>query len=474
MQKTKKYGMDLTQGNILRQLLTFMLPLLASNIVQQLYNVVDMVVIGQFVGPEGTVGVSTGGQAAQFLTMISMGLATGGQIYISQLTGAKQTGKINDAIGTLLTFVLICSVVFMVVGMACNELIIDLLETPPEAISETRDYMLICFLGFPFIFGYNAVCAVLRGMGDSRRPLIFICIAAVSNVIFDLILVAGLKMASAGTAIATVMGQALSFIFSIVFLYKKRDSFDFDFKLKSFAIRKEHLIIFLKLGVPQMVQSACIQLTVMYVNALINVYGLVASATNSVGNNITRLANTITQSMNQGCAAMIGQNLAAGKQERAKKVVLTGLTIALALAVINSLLAVLIPRQIYRIFSTDPEVIEFGVVFMKTAIIVFFLSSIMGPFQSMVTGSGFAMLGLAVGILDGVVFRLAFSWFFADLLGMEVVGYFLANGLARLGPVIICGGYFLSGRWRTRKLLVKRPEPETEEANCVEEAVTTG
>lgn len=460
VQASKKYGMDLTQGNILRQLLTFMLPLLAANIVQQLYNVVDMVVIGQFVGSEGTVGVSIGGQAAQFLTMISMGLGTGGQIYISQLTGARQTEKINDAIGTLLSFVMIISIILTVVGIALNGVIVDLMQTPEEAIQETSDYMLICFLGFPFIFGYNAVCAVLRGMGDSRRPLIFICIAAVSNVVFDLILVVVFHMASAGTAIATVLGQALSFIFSIVFLYRKREAFGFDFKLRSFAIRWEHLSVFLKLGLPQVVQSACIQLTVMYVNALINAYGLVASATNSVGNNITKLANTITQSMNQGCAAMIGQNLAAGKQERAKKVVLTGLCIALGLAVVNSALAVLCPRQIYRIFTNDPEVIEFGVVFMKTAIIIFFLSSIMGPMQSMVTGSGFAMLGLAVGILDGVVFRLAFSWLFADVMGLEVVGYFLASALARLGPVLICGGYFLSGKWRTRKLLVQRAEPE--------------
>ncbi len=463
MAQTKRYGMDLTQGNILRQLLIFMLPLLAANLVQQLYNTVDMIVIGHFVGSEGTVGVAQGGQAAQFLTMLSMGLAVGGQVYISQLTGAQMREKINDAIGTLLTFVLIVSLVLMVVGYLLTDSIIHWLNIPADAISETRNYMAITFLGFPFIFGYNAVCAVLRGMGDSRRPLIFVCIAAASNVVFDLILVAVFKLAAAGTAIATVLGQAISFIFAIVFLYRRRENFGFDFKPHSFKIRWEHLSVFLKLGLPQMVQSACIHLTVMYVNSLINGYGLVASATNSVGNKVTQLANTITQSMNQGCSAMIGQNLAAGKQDRAKRIVYTGLTFALCLAVVNSILALTVPKLIFSIFSNDPEVIEFGVVFMKVAIAIFFLSAIMGPFQSMVTGSGFAILGLAVGILDGVVFRLAFSWLFADVLGMEVVGYFLASALARLGPVLICGGYFFSGKWKTRKLLVKRREPEEPE-----------
>ena len=122
------------------------------------------------------------------------------------------------------------------------------------------------------------------------------------------------------------------------------------------------------------------------------------------------------------------------------------------------------PRQIYSIFTADPEVIELGVVFMKVSIIIFYLSALMGPTQAMVTGSGFAMLGLAVGILDGVIFRLLFSYLFANLMGLEVVGYFLASALARLGPVIICGGYFISGKWRTRKLLVEKAEPAEETA----------
>lgn len=462
MTQTKRYGMDLTEGSILRQLLVFMLPLLAANLVQQLYNTVDMIVIGQFVGSEGTVGVAVGGQAAQFLTMLSMGLATGGQVYISQLTGARQHELINDAVGTLLSFVTLLSVILMVGGLVFADQLVSLMGTPAEAVSEATDYMRITFLGFPFIFGYNAVCAVLRGMGDSRRPLIFVCIAAVSNIIFDLLLVAVFDLAAAGTAIATVVGQALSFLFSIVFLYRRRENFGFDFKRRSFAIRWEHLKIFLKLGLPQAVQSACISLTVIYVNSLVNAYGLVASATNSVGNKITQLANTITQSMNQACAAMIGQNLAAGKQDRAKKIVYTGMVFALALAVINTVLALTVPRQIFAIFTNDPEVIEFGVTFMKVAIVIFFLSSLMGPTQAMVTGSGFAILGLFVGVLDGVVFRLTFSYLFATVLGMGVVGYFLASALARLGPVLICGGYFFSGKWKTHKLLVTRAAPASQ------------
>ena len=463
MEQRKRYGMDLTQGNILRQLLIFILPLLAANIVQQLYNTVDLIVIGHFMGSEGTVGVATGGQVAQLLTMISMGMATGGQVYISQLTGAKQRDKINDAIGTLISFIMVVSFVLMALGFVFSTQLIRLMGTPEEAVKEATDYMRISFLGFPFIFGYNAVCAVLRGMGDSRRPLIFVTIAAVSNIFFDLLLVAVFDLASAGTAIATVAGQALSFGFAAVYLYRRRESFGFDFKRRSFAIRWEHLKIFLKLGLPQVVQSACIQVTVVYVNSLVNGYGLVASATNSVGAKISQLANTITQSMNQGCSAMIGQNLAAGKQDRAKKIVLTGLTIALSLACVNTILALTIPEYIFSIFTKDAEVIKFGVEhYMRIAIIIFFLSSIMGPMQSMVTGSGFAMLGLAVGILDGVVFRLSFSYLFANVMNMGVDGYFLASALARLGPVIICGGYFLSGKWRTRKLLVKRTETDAD------------
>lgn len=467
MENAKKYGSDLTEGHLLKQLVIFMLPMLASNIIQQLYNTVDMIVIGRYVGSEGTVGVATGGQIAMFLTMVAFGMAIGGQVYISQLWGAKQKDKINEAVGTLLSFTLLLSVIFMIAGLFLVDFFVNLMKTPAEAIQETRDYMRITFYGFPFIFSYSALCAVLRGMGDSKKPLLFVTIAAITNVILDIILVAVFDMGAAGTAIATVFGQAVSAIFAVVFLYINRENFAFDFKPQSFKIRGEHLKIFLKLGLPEIVRSICIQGTVIYVNSLINGYGLVASATNSVGNKISQFANTITMSMNMACSSMIGQNLAAGKHDRAKEIVYTGWKFSAILALVNCALAVLIPRQIFGIFSNDPAVIEFGVTFMKVSLIVFVLSAFMGPPQAMVTGSGFASLGLIVGILDGVVFRLLFSWLFAGVFDMGVVGYFLASALGRLGPCIICGWYFLSGKWKTRKLLVSRApsrEPETAEA----------
>ena len=446
--------MNLAEGNIFSTLLRFSVPILFANLIQQLYNTVDLIIIGKYVGNIGTVGVSTGGDFINMLTMFAVGFSAAGQVYISQLVGAGEHEKAQRTIGTLLTLLIGSSFVIGMIGILAAEPFLKIMNCPEEAFEQAKSYMIITCAGAPFVFGYTAVCAILRGMGESRRPLLFVTVAAVSNIFMDLLFVVVLKMEAAGTAWATIIAQFASFLAAFIFMYRNRERFNFDFRLKNFAIRKEPLLVILRLGIPRSFQSALINVTLLYCTSNINSYGMIASATNSVGNKITRLSNIITLSIDTGASAMIGQSLGAGKYDRAHRTVHVALAIALAVAAINILAALVIPRQIFHIFTNEQDVIEFGVIFLRISCITFILASLMGPYQAMITGIGNASLGFIVGILDGVVLRLGISLILTRVFGMEALGFFYGNAFARLGPVIIGMVYFYSGAWRKRKLLV--------------------
>ncbi len=455
MERKQKIGLNMTEGSILKTLLVFAVPILLTNLIQQLYNTVDLIIIGKFVGNEGTVGVSTGGDLINFITMLSIGFSSAGQVYVSQQVGARDYDNLKKTIGTLLSVMMGASLVFAAVGAIVAEPFLRMMNCPEEAFSQAVDYMRITCIGAPFIYGYNAVCGILRGMGESKRPMIFVIIAAVSNIIMDLLFVVVFRMEAAGTALATVIAQFASFAAAFVFMYRKREHFDFDFKLSSFKVYKKPLLVLLRLGIPRALQSSLINVSLLFCSSRINAFGIIASATNSVGNKVTRFANIITQSVDTGAATMIGQNLGARKNDRAKKTVHVALAIALGVAAVNSLAAIFAPRLIFSIFTNDPEVIEFGVTFMRISIITFILAAVMGPYQAMITGSGNASLGFLVGILDGVVLRIGLSLLFGELMGMGVVGYFYGNALPRLAPCIIGIIYFYTNAWEKRRLLTE-------------------
>ena len=242
-----------------------------------------MMVIGQFVGSTGLSAVSVGSDILQLLTMLCMGFASAGQIMIAQYVGAGRRQEITYTIGTMFSLITLIALCFSTIGIAFAGPILGLLNTPPEAMGEARAYSVTCYCGLVFIYGYNTVSAILRGMGDSKRPFLFISIAALINVVLDLLFVAGFGMGAMGAALATVIGQAVSFFSSLIYLYRRRESFGFDFQPRSFAIRKDQAIPLVKLGGPMALQHGVIMISVIFVNSHANAYGLIVSAVNGVG-----------------------------------------------------------------------------------------------------------------------------------------------------------------------------------------------
>ena len=451
-----RVGTNLTTGPILKTLLIFAVPMVLTNLVQQLYSMVDVAVVGRFVGNVGTVGVGVGGELADLITPAAMGFSTAGQILIAQLVGANDNDRAKRTVGTLLTFMLGLSVVLTAAAFVFYAPLLEILQCPEEAWGQARSYMLITALGFPFIFGYNAVVGVLRGMGESKRPLIFICVAASINVVADLLLVAIIPLQAAGSAIATVASQAGSFLAAFYYMYKRKEDFDFELKLSYLKIDWDLLKVIVKLGIPQVVRSMLVRVGQLWVNANANSFGAVVSGTNVVGNKLQKFLEVFVQGIDGASAAMIGQNLGARQYDRARKTTLYTYASATVCAAFSAALCLLMPHQIFRIFTTNPDVVELGATFLRIFTIHFFASAFTGSFQSMVTGCGFVELGFLIGVMDGLVCKIGLSWLFMNVFGMGYLGLWWGVACSRILPGCISLFYFLSGRWKTRKLLTEK------------------
>lgn len=460
MTASKKVGFDLTEGNIFHQLMIFVLPLLLANFVQQLYNTVDMVVIGQYAGSAASNGVSNGGEVASLITFFASAFGSAGQIYVAQLYGAKDHKAINETLSTSMILMGIVSVVGAVFSIVFCDQLLSWLNCPEEAFSHARDYMIVVSLGLPGVFGYNMICGILRGMGEAKRPLLFITVAAVSNIVLDLLLVVVIPLGAAGTAIATVIAQYASFAAAAIFLYQRKDLFDLRFTKESLKMHPIRLKALMQLGIPLTTQTALIHVTLLICASHINAFGLVASTANSIGNRITKMVSIFTSSLNQGGGAMVGQNIGAKKYDRVTKIVYTTMSCAAVFAVLASALAIFVPNEVYSLFLVDSDpnyeaILELGVVYMRYHVIIFACSILQGSYMSVVNGSGNSKLNMLAGLLDGVFLRLGFSFLFAYTLNMGVEGFFLGNGLARLGPISVGMFYFYSGKWKSYNLLQK-------------------
>ena len=451
--KVKQVGTNLTEGGIAKMLLTFALPIILTNIIQQLYSMVDLMIAGKYVGGAGTIGVSTGGELADFMTPVALAFGSAGQIYIAQLVGAKKMKEVKSTIGTLFTLSFLVSFALMIGAIFFCNPFLRLMNCPELGFQQARGYLIITAVGYPFIFGYNAVCGILRGMGEAKRPLMFIIVAATVNIFADLLLVVVFPLEAVGTAIATVLSQIGSFLAAFIFMYRRRDSFDFQLKLSYFKMEAHAAKILVKLAIPQICRSMLVRVSMMYVNSNCNSYGPVYAQTNSIGNKIQKFLEVFMQGVDTAAATMIGQNLGAKKHDRAAKTVWNALWMCLLVAVVAAALSWLIPRQMFTLFTNEDEVKELGVTFLRIFSIHYFCSAFVGAFQSMVTGCGFVELGFGIGVLDGFVCKIGFSLIFLHVLDVGATSFWWGTTVSRFLPGCLCMAYFLSGKWKTRKML---------------------
>ncbi len=450
--KSNNLIQDFTVGSIPKQLFWFATPLFLSSLLQVVYNMVDMIVVGQVMGSNGLSGVSVGGDVSNFLTFVAMGISNAGQVIISQYIGAGKREKLGRFITTMFSFLTACAIVMSIICLLLRREILALMQTPQEAFSQALDYSTVCISGMVFIYGYNMVSAVLRGMGDSKHPFVFISIAAVLNIVLDIVLVMGFNMEAFGAALATVISQGASFISCCIFLYKKRREFGFEIQKKWFLhLEKSMLADLVKLGVPMAIKSASIHFSKMFVNSWINSYGVEVSAFAGIANKINSISNLVSNSVNTAGSSMVGQNIGGKKYARVPKILGTIFCVTVCISAIVSILIVSFPQQIFGIFTSDKAVLAVAKDYLTVAVLIFFGSAFRAPSNALINGSGIYKINFATAIFDGIVMRIGLSVLFGLALNMGHIGFWLGDALAGYTPFFIGIFFFISGKWKNTK-----------------------
>ncbi|MCM1039698.1 MAG: MATE family efflux transporter [Ruminococcus sp.] len=355
---------DLTQGGIIRTLIRFSIPLLLANIIQALYGAVDLMVIGKYCTAESVAAVSTGTQVTQIITSIITGMTLGGTILVGKYIGMGKPEEARKAIGSTLTVFAGFSVILTVIMLLVGDTILRLLHTPESAFSAAHDYTAICFMGIFFICGYNAISSILRGYGDSVRPMMFVAIACIMNIFLDIIFVRYIGMDASGTALATILSQGFSMLFAVFYL--NRHNFLFTFRLHNFRIDKDKVRELAGLSIPISFQECMIRLSFLYLTAVVNSLGIYAASAVGVASKYDVFAMLPATSIASALSAITAQNLGAKKPERIRKSVAAGLGIALSMSACFFAWAQISPESMIRIFADDANIIKTGVPFFRT------------------------------------------------------------------------------------------------------------
>lgn len=441
-----KFERDLSKGNIWRQLISFSIPLVIANIIQVLYNVADMIIVGQFSGMESMSGVNIGGQVTNIVTFLAIGLCVGATVLIAQYMGAGERHEMRDTIGTLFTTLTIMAVVITVIMIVLRNPILKLVKTPEEAFSEASNYLMITMLGTFFIFGYNALSAIMRGMGDSRNPMIFVGVACVTNIVLDLILVARFKMGAAGAAVATVFSQAVSMILCIIYL--KKNDFIFEFKKENLKIHSEKLKLLLKLGIPSSIQNMVVGMSFLFLIAMCNTMGVAASAAVGAVGKFNGFAIMPAVAISSAVSAMAAQNLGAGEMDRAIKTCKAGTIMTCCLSFLIFALSEIFPAVFIEIFGNDKEMIRLGVEYLRIFAFDYLIVPFVFCFNGLFVGAGHTMFSMVNGMISSIIVRVPAAYFFGMHEGMGMRGIGIGAPVASAASLLCAVIFYVSGAWK--------------------------
>ena len=399
---------DFTEGSILKKLVAFMFPVLGALILQAAYGAVDLLVVGRFGSTSGLSAVSTGSQVLNLVTFVVIQLAMGITVLIARYLGEKRPEQIGSVIGGSAIVFTIISVILFVIMVGFARPISVLMQAPAEAVDLTTSYVRICGGGILFIVAYNLLAAIFRGLGDSKSPLLFVLVACIVNIFGDLLLVAGLHMDAAGAAIATVMAQALSVVFAVILLMKKKLPFAITKKDFHFNCQCSR---FLEIGLPLALQECLTQISFLALCAFVNRLGLEASSGYGVACKIVNFAMLVPSALMQSMASFVSQNIGAGKLKRAKQSMFTGIGVGLAVGCVVFVLVMLRGDLLTGLFTTDAAVVQRGYEYLKgfalETIVTAILFSMIGYFN----GNNKTVWVMAQGLIQTLLVRLPFAYF---------------------------------------------------------------
>ena len=439
----------MTEGNILKKIFFFSVPLILGNLFQQLYNTVDSIIVGNYVGKGALAAVGSSTSTINLLIAFSQGAAVGAGVVIAQYLGAKEKQKVEEAVHTAIGIAIALGMILTVLGIALSGTILRLMDTPVDVIEQSNLYLKIYFAGVVFNVIYNMGAGILNAAGNSKRSLIYLCYASVINIVLDLLLIKVFKMGVEGAAIATDISQIASSVFVVAYLMRTRE--DYKIQLKKLKIHKNMAYGIIKVGLPTGIQNMVISFSNVLVQSSVNGYGSSAVAGFGAYTKVDGFNILPVMSFSMAVTTFTGQNIGAGKIDRVKK----GMWITMAMGVVYTIttgcLLLIFSEPIMRLFTQDKEVIEYGRQAMYYFCPFYFMLSIMHALAGTIRGTGKSIPPMIILLTSLCVFRVIWIIF--------VLPHFSAiDGIFVLYPVSWAVGlvlmilYAWKGKWLPKQI----------------------
>lgn len=405
MMKTNsaRYEMDMTSGPILMKMVRFAIPLMLSSVLQLLYNAADMIVVGRFAGSNALAAVGATGAITSLLVNLFLGLSVGTSVTVAQHYGAGRYKDISESVHTTVALAMIGGVVIGIIGILFAKPLLSAMSTPADVIDQAALYMSIYFAGMPANLTYNFSSAVLRAVGDTRRPLYYLTVAGIVNVVLNLFFVIVCHMGVEGVALATIISQVVSMVLVLICLMRSEGSIHLE--IRKLRLYKDKVLQIAKVGLPAGLQSSMFAISNTLIQSSINSFGSVAIAGNTAASNIESFISTPLSAFHQATMSFISQNYGARKPKRLGRIVVCGAVLVVSIGAVMGMVAFSFGRTLLGIYASETAVIDWGMTRMRIMCTLCFVGSVSEIFVSGLRGTGNSVFPMLMSILTICVFR---------------------------------------------------------------------
>ena len=408
--KKGKFEIDMCNGSIMDKLISFALPLMASSILQLMFNAVDIIVVGRFSGRQALAAVGSTTALINIFTNLFIGISLGANVLAAGYFASGKKKEMSEAVHTAIGFALISGICMAFVGVAASHLALQMMDTPADVIGQSTTYMRIYFMGMPFFMLYNYGAAVLRAVGDTKRPLLFLIVAGAANVGLDLLLVIVIPLDVAGVAIGTVASQMVSCILVLWCLHRTESSYQLRFSRLS--VKWIYLKRIFQVGVPAGIQSTVINFSNAMLQSSVNSFGATAMAGYTATNNILGFLYVAVNAITQACMSFTSQNYSVGKQKRMDRVFLDCVILSVAVGGVLGIGAYMFGPQLLRIYTSDGNVIQCGMEILSITTILYCLCGIMDLIPGAMRGMGHSAVPMVLSVIGTVGTRIVWIYGF--------------------------------------------------------------
>jgi len=450
---------NLTEGNSGSLIFKFAMPMLIGNVFQQMYNIVDSVVVGRFVGKEALAAVGASFPLIFMMIAFVIGVSMGTTILISQYFGARDMKMVKRSIETMYIFLFFASIVVTILGISLSGTIFRLIKLPEDVMPQAIVYFNIYLTGSVFFFGFNGISAVLRGLGDSKTPLYFLIISTVMNMLLVLLFVAVFKWGVAGAAWATVISQAGAFITGILYLNRTHEIV----KLNSLKLVFDRAIFrkSLMIGLPTGFQQTFVSMGMLAVTRIVNDFGTNAIAAYSAAGRLDSLAGMPAMNFGAALSTFVGQNLGANKPERVRQGLKATFLMSGSLAILTSLVVIIFRKPLMGLFTTDAAVMNIGAEYLVIVSSFYIFFSTMFVIGGVMRGAGDTLIPMLITLFALWIIRIPAAWILSRYMGID--GIWWSIPIAWFIGMAFSYAYYLKGNWKKKVVVRKPPQLQAEE-----------